>query len=234
MMAPHIATVRRSVAIGEIVPIIMPWSEVCMHMRIAEIPMLVRLDSDRMATPMYVNGRSPYCPAITAGEAGLHERDGQFYADVIAGNDREVAEILAIGEATRDARLNGETLPDLSTVSDVLRGYADCALWASTDDDGEPLDGLYFPADLSADAWRQLASDVVSFVIEVESQRPGTVEFWGAQQFGHDFWLTRNGHGAGYWDRGCGELGDWLSDSAKVWGESYLYVSDDGTVECHG
>jgi hypothetical protein len=25
---------------------------------------------------------------------------------------------------------------------------------------------------------------------------------------GHDFWLTRNGHGAGFWDRGLGEVGE--------------------------
>jgi hypothetical protein len=29
---------------------------------------------------------------------------------------------------------------------------------------------------------------------------------------GHDFWLTRCGHGAGFWDRGLGELGDRLSE----------------------
>lgn len=28
---------------------------------------------------------------------------------------------------------------------------------------------------------------------------------------GHDLWLTRNGHGAGFWDRDLGELGDRLT-----------------------
>lgn len=36
---------------------------------------------------------------------------------------------------------------------------------------------------------------------------------------GHDFWLTRNGHGAGFWDRGMpGTLGRELSDAAKTHG----------------
>ena len=46
-------------------------------------------------------------------------------------------------------------------------------------------------------------------------------------------WLTRNGHGAGFWD------GDWpepvasrLTKSAKRFGSFDLYVGDDGKV--HG
>ena len=27
---------------------------------------------------------------------------------------------------------------------------------------------------------------------------------WLPSQIGHDFWLTRNGHGSGFWDRDCG------------------------------
>lgn len=34
---------------------------------------------------------------------------------------------------------------------------------------------------------------------------------YDAAQFGHDFYLTREGHGAGFWDRGLGELGDYLT-----------------------
>jgi hypothetical protein len=36
-----------------------------------------------------------------------------------------------------------------------------------------------------------------------------------ADSFGHDFYLTREGHGAGFWDRGLGELGDYLTKIAK-------------------
>jgi hypothetical protein len=46
-------------------------------------------------------------------------------------------------------------------------------------------------------------------------------------QAGHDFWLTRNGHGAGFWDRGLGDIGDRLSVAARAFGEVNLYVGDD-------
>jgi hypothetical protein len=48
---------------------------------------------------------------------------------------------------------------------------------------------------------------------------------------GHDFWLTRCGHGSGFWD------GDWkepaaskLTDAAHAYGNADLYVGDDGRI----
>jgi hypothetical protein len=40
------------------------------------------------------------------------------------------------------------------------------------------------------------------------------------QHAGHDFWLTRNGHGAGFWDRGMGMLGDELTAACKPYGSA--------------
>ncbi len=51
-----------------------------------------------------------------------------------------------------------------------------------------------------------------------------------SEQAGHDFWLTRNGHGAGFWDRGLGALGERLSKESKPYGSCDLYVGDDGQI----
>ena len=32
---------------------------------------------------------------------------------------------------------------------------------------------------------------------------------------GHDYWLTRNGHGAGFWDRDLGKVGDELTKACE-------------------
>jgi len=57
------------------------------------------------------------------------------------------------------------------------------------------------------------------------------------EQCGHDFALTRNGHGAGFWDRGLGERGERLSKAAKVYGESSGWYDadefDDGRAVVH-
>lgn len=50
------------------------------------------------------------------------------------------------------------------------------------------------------------------------------------EQAGHDFWLTRNGHGAGFWDRGLDVLGAKLTTLSKDVGEFEVYLGDDGRV----
>lgn len=52
-------------------------------------------------------------------------------------------------------------------------------------------------------------------------------------QAGHDFWLTRQGHGAGFWDRApdvYGEHADILTSAAKSAGQVDAYVGDDGFI----
>jgi hypothetical protein len=44
--------------------------------------------------------------------------------------------------------------------------------------------------------------------------------------------LTRNGHGAGFWDRGIGDRGDRLTAAAHAWGEFELVIGDDRKI--HG
>lgn len=42
---------------------------------------------------------------------------------------------------------------------------------------------------------------------------------------GHDFYLSRNGHGAGYFDRGNHPVFDRLQDAARIYSETNEYVS---------
>lgn len=120
-------------------------------------------------------------------------------------------------------------------LAEFLSGYAECAVWASTtgDDSGTPLDDLYSVRDLTADAWLAMLEDCGDFlehnVADLESycvQRGCALDYAG-----HDFWLTRNRHGAGFWDRELGALGERLAVAAHPYGESYLYVSDAGALE---
>lgn len=57
-------------------------------------------------------------------------------------------------------------------------------------------------------------------------------KFWG--QVAHDLWLTRNGHGAGFWDDpkfyGGQKNADALSKAAESMGGKDLYVADNGKV----
>lgn len=55
------------------------------------------------------------------------------------------------------------------------------------------------------------------------------------EQIGHDFVLTANGHGAGFWDRDYRPRPkaalDALSDIVRPYGEIGAYVSDAGEIE---
>lgn len=45
---------------------------------------------------------------------------------------------------------------------------------------------------------------------------------------GRDFWFTRKGHGAGFWDGDLpDELGDTLTERAKEFEEQWPYIGDD-------
>ena len=47
----------------------------------------------------------------------------------------------------------------------------------------------------------------------------------------HDFWLTRNGHGAGFWDGDYDdEVGTELTKIAHTFKELDCYVGDDGKI----
>ncbi len=48
---------------------------------------------------------------------------------------------------------------------------------------------------------------------------------------GHDFWLTRNRHGAGFWDGDWDkEVGKRLTESCREFGEVWIDVGDDGKI----
>lgn len=46
-------------------------------------------------------------------------------------------------------------------------------------------------------------------------------------QFGHDLALTRNHHGAGFWDRGLGDTGDVLTEWAESLSTLHIFHGSD-------
>lgn len=88
----------------------------------------------------------------------------------------------------------------------------------------------------SAAAQLQARDEVVQFVTSdiqyIREFQKATGHGWA--QVGIDFSLTRNGHGAGFWDRGAGDAGDVLTRSAKAWGEVEVVVNDQGELEFEG
>jgi hypothetical protein len=105
-----------------------------------------------------------------------------------------------------------------------FRAYVECALWSSHDwdDDCDALDANYRPEDIEAQSLAKMYADCADFW---KANREDLQDI-DSDDAGHNFWLTRNRHGAGFWDMGLGDIGQRLTDAAHVYGESDLYVSN--------
>ncbi|MFE3205752.1 hypothetical protein [Embleya sp. NPDC059237] len=70
---------RKPLRVGDRVRVRLPWSEVCLHMRVADREMDVEVLADGMAQLRTLDGALFSAP-ITWGEAGVYrDRDGRPY-----------------------------------------------------------------------------------------------------------------------------------------------------------
>lgn len=112
----------------------------------------------------------------------------------------------------------------------ATRAYIACALWSSVGEDEAPLDDTFSVSDVTGETLDAMRGDVAAFLAELSADGVDWQPAMGAEQLGHDLWLTRNHHGAGFWDRGLGDLGDDLTRRAQAMGSSDLHVGDDGDL----
>lgn len=114
--------------------------------------------------------------------------------------------------------------------------YVVTLLWAETTEapEGsgtEPLDESFAPEDLSPEFWQRVCQDVWKFV---QADLDGVWRH-NPELAGHDLWLSRNGHGAGFFDGDWsqtefGDAGDYLQKLAEGMGEVWVYIGDDGVL----
>ena len=108
-------------------------------------------------------------------------------------------------------------------------GYFECLVWtglyfADETSEGEPLD------DHVSVWWDHLPEDIrAQIVADCEAFQEEARDLIGddLSQAGHDFCLSRNRHGAGFWDGDWGSVGDYLHDVAKSYGSQTLTAFGD-------
>lgn len=126
---------------------------------------------------------------------------------------------------------------------DFVFGYVTCALWTSTDEDGNELDDIHAIDDITPDSRRALEATCARFIdaqaedlhewctTDAVVKHAEAAECSPMECAGHDLWLTRNGNGTGFWDRGAGEVGERLSKAAEKLGEAELWLNPGGRIE---
>lgn len=140
---------------------------------------------------------------------------------------------LHVNDFTVNLRVTADIDRDAIVSDPILAAYLEAALWSTGgeggEDDSEYLDQDFDFEDLDPAVVSQAKSDILEFLSEVGD----LVEESGMDegQLGHDLWLTRNGHGAGFWDRGYDKhIEDGLTKAAHDMGEVNLYVGDDKKI----
>lgn len=140
----------------------------------------------------------------------------------------------------------GAPVPGHSAEWYFFRSYIAAAFWSTDDesdeDGGEPMDANYDVEDLSPRTLQEMLRDCAAFYADnvehihcdgapLAGDFEGSIAAREAGMAGHDFWLTRCGHGAGFWD------GDWpephataLDSAAREFGNVDLYIGDDGRI----
>lgn len=121
-----------------------------------------------------------------------------------------------------------------SDLSAFTRAYVEAMLFTEcSDGDFDPENGNLLPGEITFD---DFAPETVQSIIEDcaafrLSNRTLLNQCGDDSQNGHDFWLTRNWHGAGFWDRGYDvTIGELITQKAHAFGEVFVYLGEDGKV----
>jgi hypothetical protein len=185
---------------------------------IAEIKESLRMLLDRMGGGAEVVG-----PAMPPVEVALVEARRKKM-DVAKKLD------MAKKKASKKKPLPKKKMKKLkASKSDFADGYISALVWSSSYGEHETLDDFRLSEEAKATLEEQadkFYADNADLLMRAEEE--GRSE----EYLGHDFALTRNGHGAGFWDGRIQdkELAKALTDAAHKAGEVDLYLGDDDLI----
>jgi hypothetical protein len=135
----------------------------------------------------------------------------------------EKAETLA---SIEDKKIQQSMAKAKGYIHDFFMAYMEAALWSSTDQNtDEPLDKRYSISSISSETMDKMLQYCQNFILKTGD----LLEDIPAESAGHDFWLTQNRHGAGFFDRDYPkDIKDKLTELAHTFPEVDLYVGDSG------
>jgi hypothetical protein len=119
-----------------------------------------------------------------------------------------------------------ETTEMQNDLETATRAALATLLWTDHDDStGEYLDSTHSPEDFTEYSKTRVRKEMAKFLESIPECEMSPFDL------GCDFILTRNGHGAGFWDRGLGDLGDELTRIATTFPQIHAYINDDNKID---
>lgn len=122
---------------------------------------------------------------------------------------------------------------------DFYRGFVACLLWSTTEGDDGHLDDNHSASDLhpaTAEGLRAQCDTFFDANAAELAEAFASPSGYDAGRAGHDFALTRNGHGSGFFDREdeIGTVCERLDGAARTFGQAEAYLGDDGKIYVGG
>jgi hypothetical protein len=114
--------------------------------------------------------------------------------------------------------MNSAFSNDNYNIDEILNSYLETALWAETSDENE-LEGKTIE-EIDENSKQQAISDIKKFVETATKTASDELSQYDAKSLGHNLWLSRNGHGAGFFDENI----------ARSMKPVDIYLGDDGKV----
>jgi hypothetical protein len=124
-----------------------------------------------------------------------------------------------------------------SILDEMVDGATAALLWSEMDEDGTPFDTEYDESDIAPESLAEFREAIEGMAQSMEEDTRTMLAHYGARiewsaglLWGHDFTLTSNGHGVGFWDRGeTSGAADRLTETCRAASYS-LYRGDDGRL----
>ncbi len=116
-----------------------------------------------------------------------------------------------------------------------MTAYVEAILGDVNAESETPIGTTFTITDFASETRAKIEEDCRAFYDDYSDTWTGqhvyTSQYTEDELAGHDFWLTRVGHGAGFWD------GDWrepaaatLTEACKKLGQQWPVVGDDGQI----
>ncbi len=118
--------------------------------------------------------------------------------------------------------MNHHTIETTTQEAEFIAAYIEALIWTDTGEIDQPS----VEAELDPDFERESIIDCLAFYSRISCY----LSTDNIAQAGHDFWLTRNGHGTGFWDRPeiyQVQYAHFFTNIAKGFGEANAIFEED-------